>query len=61
MKIKTIKKSKYWILFGNQPKTNTTNSLKTKKHDICLWIDLDDEDTKKLINKIQQITIKLKK
>ena len=37
------------FFLGVNPKLTLRNALKQKIDDICLWLDLDDEDTKKLM------------
>ena len=42
-------KASIGFFLGINPKLNLRKSLKQRIDDICLWLDLDNEDTKKII------------
>ena len=48
-KYNSQKETSIGFFLGINPKLTLRNALKKKIDEICLWLDLDDEDTKKLI------------
>ena len=48
-KIQLPKRGKYWILSRNQSKLTLRKARKQRIDEIYIWLDLDDEDTKKLL------------
>ena len=48
-KIELPKRGKYWILSRNQSKLTLRKVLKQRNDEICIWLDLDNEDTKNLL------------